>query len=432
MSRMPADERQADVIVVGAGPAGSSTAYHLAAAGADVLLLEKAAFPRDKICGDGLTPRAVKQLIGMGFDLDQPGWQKNRGLRIVGAGHRLELPWPELGSFPDFGMVRTRMDLDETLARHAEKAGARLKERTAVTGPVLDERTGRVVGVTAKPVDDRGRRTGDEITYRAPVVVAADGVSSRMAIALGLERRENRPMAVAVRAYYETPRHDDEWMESWLELWAGQPGKSDLLPGYGWIFGVGDGTANVGLGILNTSKAFQHVDYKDSLRRWLANTPEEWGFRDENMVGKVGSAALPMGFNRKPHYTRGVLLVGDSGGMVNPFNGEGIDYALEAGETAAHTVLQALARPEGASRERVLAGYASALDAAYGGYFTLGRVFAKMIGNPTVMKQATRYGLPRESLMRFMLKLMANLTDPRDGDVSDRIINGLSKVAPTA
>ena len=336
------------------------------------------------------------------------------------------------GSFPDFGMVRTRMDLDEILARHAEKAGARLKERTAVTGPVFDERTGRVVGVTAKPVDDRGRRTGDEVTYSAPVVIAADGVSARIAIALGLERRENRPMGVAVRAYYETPRHADEWMESWLELWAGEPGRSDLLPGYGWIFGVGDGTANVGLGILNTSKAFQHVDYKDILQRWLANTPDEWGFRDENRVGRVGSAALPMGFNRKPHYTRGVLLVGDSGGMVNPFNGEGIDYALEAGETAAHTVLQALARPEGASRERVLAGYASALDAAYGGYFTLGRVFAKMIGNPTVMKQATRYGLPRESLMRFMLKLMANLTDPRDGDVSDKVINGLSRIAPVA
>jgi menaquinone-9 beta-reductase len=118
--------------------------------------------------------------------------------------------------------------------------------------------------------------------------------------------------------------------------------------------------------------------------------------------------------------------------MVNPFNGEGIDYALESGEMAAHTVLQALARPEGAGRERVLAGYAAALDAAYGGYFTLGRVFAKMIGNPTFMKQATKYGLPRESLMRFMLKLMANLTDPHDGDVSDRIINGLSKAAPRA
>ena len=432
MTRTTADERMADVIVVGAGPAGASTAYHLAQAGVDVLLLEKASFPRDKICGDGLTPRAVKQLISMGFDLDEPGWQKNKGLRIVGAGHRLELPWPELSSFPPYGAVRTRTDLDEILARHAQKAGARLTERTNVTGPVIDERTGRVVGVTAKPVDDRGRRVGDEVTYRAPVVVACDGVSARLAIAMGIERRENRPMGVAVRAYYETPRHDDPWMESWLELWDGPPGASNLLPGYGWIFGVGDGTANVGLGILNSSKAFQQVDYKSILHTWLATTPQEWGFRDENRVGRIGSAALPMGFNRKPHYSRGMLLVGDSGGMTNPFNGEGIDYALEAGETAASVLIQALARPDGPARERVLEGYAAAMDAAYGGYFTLGRVFAKMIGNPTFMKQATKYGLPRQGLMRFLLKLMANLTDPRDGDVSDRIINGLSRIAPTA
>ena len=181
----------------------------------------------------------------------------------------------------------------------------------------------------------------------APVVVAADGVSSRLATSLGLVRREDRPMAVAVRAYYRTPRHDDPWMESWLELWDGTPGQSNLLPGYGWIFGVGDGTANVGLGILNTSAAFQSVDYKDLLVRWLANTPDEWGFREENLVGKIGSAALPMGFNRKPHYTRGLLLVGDSGGMVNPFNGEGIDYALEAGHTAADVILQAWPGPRG-------------------------------------------------------------------------------------
>ena len=432
MSRTTANERQADVIVVGAGPAGSTTAFHLASTGVDVLLLEKSAFPRDKVCGDGLTPRAVKQLIGLGIDLDAPGWARNRGLRIVGAGHRLELPWPELASFPPYGMVRTRMDFDEILARHAEKAGARLMERTAVTGPLLDERTGRVIGVTAKPVDDQGRKLGDEVTYTAPVVVACDGVSARLATSLGLERRDNRPMGVAVRAYYETPRHDDAWMESWLELWDGAPGESNLLPGYGWIFGVGDGTANVGLGILNTSKAFQTVDYKDVLRRWLAHTPEPWGFREENRFGRIASAALPMGFNRKPHYPRGMLLAGDSGGMVNPFNGEGIDYAMESGHIAAETVVQALALPDGPARERVLRGYAATLDDRYGGYFTLGRVFAKMIGNPSFMKQATRYGLPRHTLMKFMLKLMANLTDPRDGDVSDRLINALSKVAPAA
>jgi len=431
MTRTTADERQADVIVVGAGPAGATAAFHLAQAGIDVLVLEKTAFPREKVCGDGLTPRAVRQLVRLGLDLDAPGWIKNHGLRVRGGGHQIELPWPDLAAFPSYGLVRTRMDFDEILARHAEKAGARLMERQAVTGPVLDERTGRVVGVTAKPVDDRGRKVGDEVTYTAPVVIAADGVSARMALALGLEKRANRPLGVAVRTYYTSPRHDDDWMESWLELWEGAPGRSRLLPGYGWIFGVGDGTSNVGLGILNTSSAFGNTDYKDLLRRWLDNTPEAWGFREHNMVGKIGGAALPMGFNRKPHYTRGVLLVGDSGGMVNPMNGEGIAYAMESGELAAASVVQALGRPA-ADQERALQAYPAALDATYGGYYTLGRLFVRLIGNPQVMKQATRHGLPRPTLMRFVLKLMANLSDPRGGDASDRIINALSKVAPAA
>jgi len=431
MTRTTADARQADVIVVGAGPAGATAAFHLAQAGIDVLVLEKTAFPREKVCGDGLTPRAVRQLVRLGLDLDAPGWIKNHGLRVRGGGHQIELPWPDLAAFPSYGLVRTRMDFDEILARHAEKAGARLMERQAVTGPVLDERTGRVVGVTAKPVDDRGRKVGDEVTYTAPVVIAADGVSARMALALGLEKRANRPLGVAVRTYYTSPRHDDDWMESWLELWEGAPGRSRLLPGYGWIFGGGDGTSNVGLGILNTSSAFGNTDYKDLLRRWLDNTPEEWGFREHNMVGKIGGAALPMGFNRKPHYTRGVLLVGDSGGMVNPMNGEGIAYAMESGELAAASVVQALGRPA-ADQERALQAYPAALDATYGGYYTLGRLFVRLIGNPQVMKQATRHGLPRPTLMRFVLKLMANLSDPRGGDASDRIINALSKVAPAA
>ena len=141
-------------------------------------------------------------------------------------------------------------------------------------------------------------------------------------------------MGVAVRTYYTSPRHDDDWLESWLELWDGDAERqATLLPGYGWIFGIGDGTSNVGLGILNTTTAFGNVDYKDLLRRWLDHTPEEWGFRDENRTGPIRGAALPMGFNRKPHYTRGLLLFGDAGGMVNPFNGEGIAYAMESGPT---------------------------------------------------------------------------------------------------
>jgi flavin-dependent dehydrogenase len=149
MTRTTADARQADVIVVGAGPAGATAAFHLAQAGVDVHVLEKTAFPREKVCGDGLTPRAVRQLVRLGIDLDAPGWIKNHGLRVRGGGHQIELPWPDLASFPSYGLVRTRLDFDEILARHAEKAGARLLERQAVTGPVLDERTGRVVAVAS-------------------------------------------------------------------------------------------------------------------------------------------------------------------------------------------------------------------------------------------------------------------------------------------
>jgi geranylgeranyl reductase family protein len=424
---------EADVIVVGAGPAGSATAYHLAQAGLDVLLLEKTAFPREKVCGDGLTPRAVAQLLKMGIDTSESaGWIRNKGLRIIGGGMRLQLEWPELAAYPSYGLVRPRMDFDDLLARQAVKAGAQLRERTAVTGPVLDESSGRIVGVTAREVDDAGRKVGPELTYRAPLVVAADGNSTRLSLTMGLRKRDDRPMGVAVRTYFRSPRHDDDWLESWLELWDRSTGKDVLLPGYGWIFGVGDGTSNVGLGILNTSKAFGHVDYKELLTRWVEGMPAEWGFTPDNMTQPVRGAALPMGFNRTPHYTRGLLLVGDAGGMVNPFNGEGIAYAMESGEMAADVIVSALARETASERERALHGYPQALKDAYGGYYTLGRIFVQLIGNPSVMKLATRHGLPHPVLMRFTLKLLANLTDPRGGDAMDRVINALTKVAPAA
>jgi geranylgeranyl reductase family protein len=426
-------QTDADVIVVGAGPAGSTAAYYLAASGVDVLVLEKTAFPREKVCGDGFTPRSVRELATMGVPLrEEDGWIRNKGLRVYGGGHRIELPWPQTASFPDYGVCRTRKDFDDTLARHAKAAGARIQELTQVTGPVLDESTGRVVGVTARPVDVDGRRAGDEVTYRAPLVVAADGVSARFALALGLEKNPARPMGVAVRTYFRTPRHDDDWMESHLELWDGKPGQSNLLPGYGWIFGLGDGTANVGLGSVSSRATATKIDYKDLLQRWVANVPEGWEFTPENQVGPVRSAALPMGFNRKPLYTRGVLLVGDAGGMVNPFNGEGIAYAMQGARTAADVVVQSRARTTAAARERVLATYPQAMSDQLGGYYTLGRWFVKLIEHPEVMRVCTRYGLPRPALMRLTLKLLSDVWDPRGGDPSDHLIAALTRIAPAA
>jgi geranylgeranyl reductase family protein len=416
-------EDEADVIVVGAGPAGSATAFYLATAGLDVLVLEKATFPREKVCGDGLTPRAVKALTDMGIPIDEgDGWLRNKGLRTIASGMRLEMDWPELSSYPGYGLVRARKDFDETLARRAQKAGARLHEGVNVTGPVLDDRTGRIIGVTARQEDDPER----ERTYRAPLTVAADGNSSRLSLSMGLRRRDDRPLGVAVRTYYSSPRHEDDYLESWLDLWDGDR----LLPGYGWIFGMGDGTSNIGLGMLNTSASFGHTDYRALLRRWLKGMPAEWGFTEENRTEPIKGAALPMGFNRTPHYTRGLLLAGDAGGMVNPFNGEGIPYAMESGEILARVIAQAHAWPTKAGAERVLNGYPQALNDAYGSYYRLGRTFVKLIGRPEVMRFATRHGMSRPALMRFALKLLANLTDPHDGDAADRLIAGMLKLTP--
>lgn len=416
---------ESDVVVVGAGPAGATVASYLARHGLSVTLLEKASFPRDKVCGDGLTPRVTRALTRLGIDLsDQSQWHRNIGLRSWGVHeYPFEFPWPELTDFPPFGVARKRADFDEVLARFAQTQGATLIESTAAESPILNERNGRIEGVVAKD----GRR------FLASYVVAADGVSSRLAVAMGIAKREDRPMGVAYRTYYQTPKGDDDHLESYLALWDGEPGKSKQLPGYGWMFPLGQGQANVGLGILNTSKHFDQADLRGLLKNWVTTAPKAWGFADAVEVGKIQGAALPMAFNRQPHYGRGLVLVGDAGGMVSPFNGEGIAYAMEAAEQAAATIADAISRGVGSpAAERAMHGYPTAMKASLGGYYRLGITFSKLIGDPRIMQLCVKYGLPRPTLMKFVMKLLAHLTDERGGDAADRIINALSKAAPAA
>ncbi|MEV7553738.1 MULTISPECIES: geranylgeranyl reductase family protein [Amycolatopsis] len=420
-------DHDAEVIVVGAGPAGSTAATYLARAGVDVLLLEKTEFPREKVCGDGLTPRGVKQLIDLGIDTSEDaGWVHSRGLRILTGELTLELDWPDLTSYPPYGVSRTRQDFDDLLAKTAVKAGARLYERTTVTGAITSP-TGRVIGVEAKVGPEK-----TPVSYRAPLVLACDGVSARLALSVGIQKNEKRPMGVAVRQYYKSPRHDDPFIEGHLELWdRSDPRDPKLLPGYGWAFPLGDGTVNVGLGMLSTSAAFRSTDYRALLRQWLDGTPEEWGYREENAIGKVGGAGLPMGFNRTPHYRDGLLLLGDAGGMVSPFNGEGISAAMESAQLASEFVVQALARREGPSRERALEGYPRAVGELMGGYYRLGNVFAKLIGKPKVMHAATKYGLRINSILPLVYKGLSGCYDAKGGDGVDRLIAALARATPT-
>ncbi len=428
MTARPAPDRveYADVVIVGAGPAGSTAAAHLAGAGRAVAVVEKEAFPREKVCGDGLTPRAVKQLHELGLEEEAEGrvegWRRTHGLRIHGGGATHELPWPPLEDWPAHGLTCNRLDFDAALARHAAKAGAMLWERTEVVGPLWREKApsegdGRVVGVRWRDAEGR------EGEIRAPVIIASDGASSRFAIGLGLHRDSDRPIGVAVRTYFRSPMHEDTWLSSFLDLKEGD----DLLPGYGWAFPMADGTINLGCGLLNTSQA-QGINYRGLMDRWAGAMPPEWRLSGETRVGSLRSGALPMGFSRTPHHRGGVLLVGDSGGMVNPFNGEGIAYAMEAGQLAAEVIDRALTRRSTA----ILDHYAAEVRRRWGGYYTLGRWFVQLIGHPEVMRICTTYGMPHRSLMVFVLKLLANLTDQRGGDATDRVINSLSRLVPAS
>ncbi|MCL2483580.1 MAG: geranylgeranyl reductase family protein [Propionibacteriaceae bacterium] len=410
----------ADVIVVGAGPGGSSTATHLAKAGLSVLLLEKSEFPREKICGDGLTPRAIRELALLGVDVPGLPWKRSKGLRIIVGKTRYLMDWPDLPDFPNFGMAVRRTIFDQFLAEHAVEAGVRLLTSANVHSPIVDR--GQITGVVTKD----GRR------FEAPVVVAADGGSARLAVSMGLHRMESRSMGMAVRTYFSSPLADEDWLDSWLEMWDGPVGRSHLLPGYGWIFPLGDGTCNVGMGLPDASH-YRTLDYRDMLTRWLATMPEQWGLTEEHRMGKVSSAALPMGFNRKPVFTRGLLLIGDAAGTVNPFTGEGISYAMESGRFAAEHIVQAHARGiRTPSANRALAAYARHLTSEWGSYFWLGGLFHKFIVHPSIMRLSAHYGLAVPVIRNLTNRLLSHLVDRPSRDGYDRVINALCAIAPEA
>lgn len=415
---------EADVVIVGAGPGGAAAAYHLATLGLDVAVLDKATFPRDKICGDGLTPAAVSEIQLMG--VDTTGWTKNRGLRVIGGGNQIYFDWPEQASLPGYGMARARGELDQALIERAQQAGARLYEGHHVTGALRSD-TGRITGVRARVGRGAGAR---EVTATGRLVVDAGGVAARLATSLGLEKNAKRPMGVAARTYFRSPRGDDPWMESHLELWSGKPGESELLPGYGWIFPVGDGVVNVGLGSVSSDAKATSLPYKEVFSKWVANLPPEWGLTPDNQIGPLRSAALPMSFNRRPHYTNGLALIGDAGGMVSPFNGEGIAPAMKAGRLLADAAASAFGRDTEAGFDLAMSVYPEQLQQAYGGYYSLGRVFVALIENPKIMRICTYYGLPRRRLMKFVNKLLSDGYERSGGDIDDRIITALTKVVP--
>ncbi len=403
---------QPEVVVVGGGPAGAAAAYWLARRGHSVVVAEKKAYPREKTCGDGLTPRAIHQLTEMGFDFDTPDLHRIVGLRAYAGDLKLELPWPQHTIYPDWGAVIRRADLDMQVAMLAEKQGAVVRQRTTAA-PVIEAGT-----LTAVDLTDAD---GGKERLHPQYVVVADGSLSRFGRALGTERDRALPYGLAVRAYYASPRADDAYLESHLDI-RDEAGRT--VPGYGWIFPLGDGQLNIGVGALSTFRNWKDVNTSDLLDALISSLPPYWEVDQSSRLTEVRGGKLPMSFSVGPKAGRNWVLVGDAAGSVNPFNGEGIDYGYETGRMAAEHISRAI----GAGDPALLQAYPQALADEYGAYNRVARAFVVAIGRPELMKILVRTGLRSRPLMEWVLKVMANLLEPEDVGMSERVYRMVERI----
>jgi geranylgeranyl reductase family protein len=408
-----------DVLVVGGGPSGAAAAYWLAQRGRRVLVVEKKRFPREKTCGDGLTPRAVRELHHMGLAEPLRDYLRYDGLRSIAHGITLELAWPDHPDFPPYGYVIRRRDLDEMVAGQAVKAGATLWPASEATEPLVEG--GLVTGAVV-----HRRESGSREPVRARYIVVADGANSRFGRALGAARDRTYPLGMAVRGYFASPYHDDPWIESHLDL---RDREGNHLPGYGWVFPVGDGTVNVGVGLLSTFAGWKSVNTSHLMDAFVATAPPRWDIRPETACGPPTGGKLPTGGSVRPAIGPTWLVVGDAGAAINPFNGEGIAYAYETGRIAADTLDVALATGDGLALQR----YPQRLEELYGLYFKVARAFVKAIGNPAVMRELTRVGMRSKTLMEWVLRIMANLLRPDElgpAEAAYKTLAALVAVAP--
>jgi geranylgeranyl reductase family protein len=423
-----------DVLVVGGGPSGSSCAYWLAEAGWDVALVEKKVFPREKTCGDGLTPRSVCQIADMGIEGALSGAHRYDGLRAHAFGKVLDLPWPEHPTFPSYGYVITRHDLDAIVNERAAKAGATVWQGTEAVEPILEERSARagsppsgVPGSSAALPSCVGavlkeKATGRTRSVRARYVVVADGANSRFGRALGTSRDRNQPMGMALRGYYASPRHDETFIESHLDI---RDGEGDVVPGYGWIFPLGDGRVNVGVGLLSTDRRWKGVNTSTLMDHFVAYAPKEWELSAATSLGPPTGGKLPMGLAVGPRIGATTLVVGDAAGTINPFNGEGIAYGYETGRLAAASLGEALLGGGVAALER----YEQRLEEAYGLYYRVARAFIRVISRPELMSLCVGTGMYSESLMGWILRIMANLLRPDELGPAEAAYRALALIA---
>ena len=386
---------ECDMAVIGAGPAGAATAIRAARGGARVTVFEKGSPGRDKVCGDGLTPRAVAALDELGIDLD--GAHRIDGLRMIAGSTRRELLWPANNRFGPHGAVWPRRALDKHLVEAAEKAGAEIRWDTEVRPALSDD--GRVVGVESTAGDKR---------IRADLVVLATGAPGAAARMLGAERVASEPFGLAIRTYAPSPRHADRHLEACLTLRGADGG---WVPGYGWMFPAGDGTVNIGAGSMSTMRGFRKLNLNRLLDDYRDLVADEWELGD--YLERPRAWRLPMSAVRR--HGPGWAAVGDAAGLINPMNGEGIDYGLESGMVLADLFLEDPATAPSA--------YDGVMGDRFDGFLRTGRRFSFLIGHPWILRNGLRLAVGTQAAAGITLQVMGNLIDGDTPGMASRVLS---------
>jgi geranylgeranyl reductase family protein len=410
------DRYECDVLVVGGGPAGASAAYWLASSGIEVLVVEKKSYPRPKACGDGLTPRSVHQLEQMGLAAELAQHHRYRGLRTNAYGRTIVMDWPSHPVLPSYGYVITRADLDGLVGARAVEAGAVLWQgaeavaplsppdpSAAKSGPVRGPGSARLRRAGGAIVSDRARATLTEV--RARYVIVADGSLSRFGRSLGTGRNHDWAQGMALRGYYRSPRSAEAYIDSFLDI---RDAGDKVVPGYGWIFPLGDGRVNVGVGLLSTQGRGSHVNTTKLMDAFVSQVPASWCLEPRTSCGTPTGGRLPMGLGVGPRVGPDSIVVGDAAGAVNPFNGEGIAYAYETGRLAAAAVSDALE----AGEPRLLEAYERSLQDIYGLYYRVARAFVGVLSRPGMMRICVSSGMYSRSIMEWLLRIMGNYLRP--------------------
>jgi geranylgeranyl reductase family protein len=348
----------------------------------------------------------------MGLEPRLRDFHRYDGLRAIAHGITLELTWPDHPDLPSYGYVVRRRDLDQVVAEAAVAAGATVREGVEAARPLV------VDGLV------RGAVTADGEEVRGRYVVVADGANSRFGRALGVARNRAWPQGMAIRGYWASPLHADPWIESALDV---RDRNGNILPGYGWVFPLGDGSINLGVGLLSTFRDYKDVNTSHLLAEFASTAPSHWGIDPASPLAPPTGGRLPMGGSISPKVGPTWVLIGDAAGVINPFNGEGIDYAYETGRLASSLISEALRSGDGLALQR----YPHVLQEEYGLYFKVARLFARVIGNPALLRELTRVGMRSRTLMEWVLRIMANLLRPDEVGPAEAVYRAAAAIART-